>query len=410
MRSFEFHNPTRISFGPGKVKHLSRLVEGIRNVLGDTGLIIHGSDRVRRDGTLDLVMEQLNLAGCGTHVFGGVSPNPDLATLDRAMTAIRSTGADFVVALGGGSVMDLAKAAAAGVLYDGQPWDMVFHGQQPYKAPQKALPLIAIPTLAATGSEMDPIAVITNPATGQKSFMRSDALYPVLSVLDPSLTISVPPDQTAYGVSDMISHVTETLFNHAGIAPLQDGFAWSVVRTALEFGPRAVRDGSDIEARTQLQWTATVALNGWVQAGADAPFPVHGIEHVLSAWYNIPHGAGLAVLNPAWMSWAARHKPERFATFARHVFGIEQDEDSHAASAGIQMLKHRFREMDLPLTLQELGVPESDWEGLTDTALRTVGVDGPDGVRRLPGLVPMDRDSILEVFVLASQAEPGGDI
>lgn len=405
MRSFEYHNPCRVIFGPGKVNTLTEKIEMIRQegLWGENCLVIYGSERVVESGLIDRVETGLQTAGCKVSYFGGIRPNPRLSTLKKAIARALDIGADCVLALGGGSVMDMAKAVAAGIKYPGDAWDMVFHGQKDYRPPSRALPVIAIPTLAATGSETDPIAVITNEETRQKSFIRSAALFPRLSILDPELTVSVPPIQTAYGVADMISHVTESYFNGPGETPLQDGMAETIVKVALEYGKRAVHNGSDLEARKQLQWASAIALSGIVQAGADGPFVVHALEHILSAWYDIPHGAGLAVLNPAWMLWAAMGNPGKFAFFARQVLGVTAHDDAKAVSMGVTVLKKRFRELGLPVTLQELGVPKADWSELADSVLKTVGQKTETGVKVLPAIRPMDRDAILEVFVLASQ-------
>jgi len=380
---------------------------------GESVILFYGSKRVVKAGLVNNIRKQLEKAGCELVGLATTEPNPRVRILRSSIDFARKTGADIVLALGGGSVMDMAKAVAAGVRYPGDAWDMVFHNQTGYQPPKEALPIIAIPTLAATGSETDDIAVITNEETRQKSFIRAQALYPALSILDPELTISVPPIQTAYGVADMISHVTEGYFNGPEETPLQDGMAEAVARVALEYGRRAVKDGADIEARKQLQWASAVALNGMVQAGAGGPFVVHAIEHVLSAWYDVSHGAGLAVLNPAWMLWAARKNPLKFALFARRVLGVRAQDDAVAATTGIKAMKMKFRELGLPVTLQELSVPEGDWPALADAALNTVGRDAQTGGKILPAIQPMDRKAILEVFVLASQesrVEPGGDI
>ena len=404
MNPFEYWNPTRLVFGPGSLKKLTSLVKDFRTreLLGTKALIIYGSERVYKSGLLGRVTELLAKAGCEAITFGGVTPNPDLPTLEAAVERVIAEEIDFLVGLGGGSVMDLTKAAAAGAKYKGDLWDMVFHGQEPYNPPEEALPVVMIPTLAATGSEMDPIAVITNPKSRQKSFIRSRVLYPLLSVADPELTLTVPPDQTAYGVSDMISHVTEAYFNGPENTPLQERWAEAVVVNALEYGKQALRWPGDINARTQLQWTSIVALNGWVQAGMDGPYPVHAIEHVFSAFYHVAHGAGLAVLNPAWMLWAAKKRPERFARFAKGVFHIQDMDPLSAAIKGIERLKEEFKGLGLPSTLQELGAREEDWEKLAGTAIETVG-KVVEGRKVLPGLIPMEIEDILEVFQLASE-------
>ena len=217
----------------------------------------------------------------------------------------------MIIALGGGSTMDAAKVMAAAVFYPGDPWDMIYHGQAAPHIPTRALPLITVPTLAATGSEMNAGAVITNEKTTVKSYVIADVMYPRVALVDPELTLSVPKDQTAYGVCDLITHVTEGYFNGQDGTPLQDRFAESVIQTAIEWGPKAVANGNDLEARSQVQWASVVALNGWVQAGVESGFPVHMIEHVISAHHDIAHGAGLAIVNPAWMRFAAKARPAR---------------------------------------------------------------------------------------------------
>lgn len=415
MRSFEYHNPCRVIFGPGTVNNLAERLNLLvqDDLWGKNCLVLYGSERVVKSGLMNRVEAGLKAVGCRISRFGGIGPNPRLTTLQAGIAMAKKTGTDCVLALGGGSVMDMAKAVAAGVKYPGKAWDMVFHGQPIYQPPKDALPLVAIPTLAATGSETDAIAVITNEKTRQKSFIRSLAIFPKLSILDPELTISVSPIQTAYGVADMISHVTETYFNGPETTPIQDGLAEALVRVALEYGIRAVQNGADLEARKQLQWASSIALSGMVQAGADGPFVVHAIEHVLSAWYDVPHGAGLSVLNPAWMLWAAKENPEKFALFAMKVFGVKAKDDAMAATMGITVLKTKFLELGLPLTLQDLGVPQRDWPDLADSVLNTVGREAQTGGKILPAIRPMDREAILEVFVLASQenrVEPGGNI
>ncbi len=400
MRSFDYYNPTRLIFGRGVFRRVGSTLSELKDTLGIKCLIVYGSERIKKTGLFDQLSNQLQEHGFVVVAFGGVRPNPDLPTLKRAVDYARQEGVEFVIGFGGGSIMDMTKAIAAGIKYDGELWDMVFHGQAEYKPPIQALPIVQIPTLAATGSEMDPIAVITNPETRQKSFIRSKAIYPKISFVDPELTLTVPPDQTAFGISDMISHVTESYFNGPDGRPLQDRWAEAVIKIALDYGQIAVEHGDDIMAREQLQWASIVALNGWVQTGGDAPYPVHAIEHVFSAYYDIPHGAGLAVLNPAWMLWALKKIPYRFADFARAVFNIEDADPVIAGLKGINRLKEAFKTMGLPTTLRELSVPEEDWDRLAQTAIDTVG-RVINNKRMLPAFTPMSKSDILEVFELA---------
>ncbi|MCE1274952.1 MAG: iron-containing alcohol dehydrogenase, partial [Chlorobiales bacterium] len=299
---FTFQNPVQIIFGAGT---LDRLGEAVR-AHGTKALVVTGGGSVKRNGTFDRAVASLNAAGVSVVECSGVEPNPRLSTVVRGADLARREACDVVVALGGGSTMDAAKVMAAVVFFEGDPWEMFPHGQANRRLPDRALPIVTVPTLAATGSEMNAGAVITNEKTTIKSFVTAGCLYPKVAVVDPELTASVPKDQTAYGVCDLITHVTESYFNGVDGTPLQDRIVEGIILTAMEWGPKAVADGNDIEARAQVQWASVVALNGWAQVGTFGPYPVHMIEHTLSAHHDIAHGAGLAIVNPAWMRVAAR--------------------------------------------------------------------------------------------------------
>ncbi len=392
---FDFCNPTKLVFGRGVLQRLGEETSAI----GHRALVVIGGGSVRRNGLLDRALGSLREAGVVAEVFEGIEPNPRLPTVVRGGRAAVEARAEVVVALGGGSVMDAAKVIAALPFYEGDPWDMIRHGQEHQRPPTQALPIVTVPTLAATGSEMNDGAVITNPDTTEKSYVIAPCLYPKVAVVDPELTVTVPPDHTAYGIADLVTHVTESYFNGVDGTPLQDRMAEAVVHVALEYGPRAVRDGSDIEAREQVQWASIVALNGWVQAGTAAPFPVHQIEHVISAHTDIAHGAGLAIVSPAWMRVACQRHPDRFVRFARRVFGIEARglEDRDAALAGIERLEAFFRSLGCPTRLSEAGIGTDRIERFARDAIR-VGGDG----RTLAGRPPMGLDEVVEVLRLAA--------
>ena len=255
--------------------------------------------------------------------------------------------------------MDAAKVMAAAALYDGDPWNMIIHGQPDPHIPTQALPLITVPTLAATGSEMNSGAVISNEETKEKSFVQARCLYPKAALLDPELTASVPKDQTAYGTCDLITHITEAYFNGSGDTPIQDRFAEGVILTAMEYGPKAIANGNDLNARAQLQWAATVALNGWVQSGSGSVgYPVHMIEHTLSAHHDIAHGAGLAILNPSWMRFAAKTNTPKFVQFATRIFGLtaKGSDDRECALAGIDRFEAFLKSIGCPTHLSEVGI------------------------------------------------------
>jgi len=392
---FEFCNPTRILFGCGMLERLGREAA----TLGRRALLVIGGGSVRRNGTLDRALKTLGAAGVSVELFEGIEPNPRLPTVLRGAEVAKNARADLVIALGGGSVMDAAKVIAAIPFYEGDPWDMIHHGQERPRPPKRALPILTVPTLAATGSEMNDGAVITNPDTVEKSYVIAPCLYPKVAIVDPELTVTVPPDQTAYGIADLVTHVTESYFNGADETPLQDAMAEGVVRVALEYGPLAVRDGSDLVAREQVQWASVVALNGWVQAGTAAPFPVHQIEHVLSAHHDIPHGAGLAVVSPAWMRVACEARPARFVQFATRIFGLpgRSAEDLDTARAGIDRLEAFFRALGCPTRLSDVRIGREHLEQYAQDAIR-VGGDG----RALPGRPPMTLRDVLRVLETAA--------
>jgi alcohol dehydrogenase len=239
-------------------------------------------------------------------------------------------------------------------------------------------------------------AVITNEEIAVKSFVQAPCLYPRTALVDPELTLSVPRDQTAFGVCDMITHVTEGYFNGVDGTPLQDRFAEAVVATALEWGPKAVADGSDLEARAQVQWASIVALNGWVNVGTGAAFPVHMIEHVLSAHHDITHAAGLAVVNPAWMRFAAKARPARFAQFAQRVFGVtaRQGDDLGCALEGVDRFEEFLRSIGCPTRLSQLGIGAGLLKRYAEDTVRMIH----DNEGRLPGRPPMTTSDIVEAL------------
>ena len=389
---FTYQNPTQLIFGAGTISQIGETV----SAHGKKALLVTGGGSVKRNGTFERVVSSLNAAGVSVVECTGIEPNPRLSTVVRGAEIARNEGCDVVIALGGGSTMDAAKVMAAAVFYDGDPWNMMFHVQENRKLPERALPIITVPTLAATGSEMNAGAVITDEKTTVKSFVTAKCMYPRVAIVDPELTLSVPQDQTAFGICDLITHVTESYFNGVDGTPLQDRFAEGVILTAMEWGPRAVADGHDLEARAQVQWASVVALNGWVQVGTLAAFPVHMIEHTLSACHDIPHGAGLAVVNPAWMRFAARSNPARFAQFAERIFNLslKHSEDSKAVAEGIDRFEAFLRSIGCPTRLSEVGIGDA----LLDRYAHDTVLVAHDNEGHLPGRPSMSESDIVEVL------------
>ncbi len=389
---FEFYNPTRLIFGAGV---LARLGE-VASAHGKRALIVTGGGSVKKNGVFDRAVASLKAAGVSVVECAGVEPNPRITTVQRGAQIARDESCDVIIALGGGSAMDASKVMAAAVFYDGDPWDMICHGQPDPHCPTRALPLITVPTLAATGSEMNCGAVITNNATSEKSFVQAECMYPRTALVDPELTLTVPTDQTGFGVCDIITHVTEGYFNGVDGTPIQDRFAEGVILTAMEWGKKALANGNDLEARAQVQWSSIVALNGWVQAGVDAGFPVHMIEHVLSAHHDITHAAGLAVVNPSWMRFAAKSRPSKFVQFAERIFGLQAKnaDDMDCALKGIDRFEEFLRAIGCPTHLSELGINQELIGRYAEDTVRIIH----DDKGLLPGRPPMSKADIEAVL------------
>ncbi|SKA71274.1 hypothetical protein SAMN02745704_00111 [Paucidesulfovibrio gracilis DSM 16080] len=390
--NFEFQNPTRIIFGAG---NLSRLGEAARE-FGTRALLVTGGGSVKRNGVFDRAVSSLKAAGITVAECEGIEPNPRITSVARGAATVRKEKCDIIIALGGGSVMDASKVISAAALYDGDPWDMINHGQDKVYVPKQALPVITVPTLAATGSETNCGAVITNEDAKVKSFIQIPLLYPKVAVVDPELTVTVPKDQTAYGVCDLITHVTEAYFNGIDTTPVQDRFAEGVILTAMQWGPKAIADGSDIEARAQVQWSAIVALNGWVQAGTNGAYPVHMMEHTVSAYHDVTHAAGLSIINPAWMRFAAKTNTGKFVQFAERVFGLpaKSADDLDCALEGIDRFEAFLRSIGCPTRFSELGIDGELFETYARDTLKIVR----DENGNLPGRPPMSVEDMLGVF------------
>ena len=393
--NFEFHNPTHLVFGAGALSRLGELV----SKHGKRALIVTGGGSVKRNGTFDRAVASLKDANVSVAECSGVEPNPRITTVRRGAQIARDEHCDIIIALGGGSTMDASKVMAAAFYYDGDPWDMIYHGQPDPYVPTRALPIITVPTLAATGSEMNMGAVISNEETKVKSFVMTECLYPRVALVDPELTVSVPKDQTAYGVCDLITHVTEGYFNGVDGTPIQDRFAEGVIRTAMEWGPKAFADGIDLEARTQVQWASIVALNGWVNAGTNGGYPVHMIEHTLSAYHDITHGAGLAVVNPSWMRFAARHRPQKFVQFAERIFGLKAKgpDDLDCAFQGIDRFEAFLKRIGCPTRLSEVNIDDTLITRYAQDTLRIIH----DENGNLPGRPSMTEADIIAVLKAA---------
>lgn len=371
MNDFTFYSPTRIVFGRGTI---DRVGEELARIGSNRALIVYGGGSVVRAGTLDRVKASLDTAGIAHVELGGARPNPEVGLVRSGIELARAESVDVVLPVGGGSTIDTAKAIALGARYDGDVWD--FFSKR--ATPSARIPVVAVPTIPASGSEASNSAVISNDAEHLKCGLNTDLNRPVLAIMDPELTFTLPPYQTAAGVTDMIAHVMERFFSGQPAAPVTDNIACGIIHAIMDAAPRVFDDPRDYDARANLMWAGTLAHNGLagcgtnVPGGRDGDWSCHGLEHELSALDTaIAHGAGLAVVFPAWMRFVWPEHPERFLTFAQEVFDIEAIDDTEeavrdAVAATIDELQEFFVSLGMPRTLGELGVTEGDIDQLLD--------------------------------------------
>lgn len=359
MQSFIQFNPTKLWFGEGQIKQLQQ-------ELGNTGkrvLLVYGGGSIRKNGVYDAVRKQLLDMQATVVEMSDVEPNPRLTTVKKGIELCRSEQIDLILAVGGGSVIDCAKAISVGVYYEGDVWDIITRKAEP----QKALPFGTVLTLAATGSEMNNISVITNWDRNEKRGWSSPLAYPAFSILDPSYTTSVPLDQTVYGIVDMMSHVLEQYFHRTEHTPMMDRFMEAVLLTVMEAAPKLLSNLQDVEHRATIMYAGTTAFNGLLSCGTDGgDWASHQIEHSLSAVYDIPHGGGLAIVFPNWMTHCAEDDPSRMKKLAMAVFGIDAagKTDHEIALEGIHALRQFWDSLGAPNQLGYYGIDDRRIEEL----------------------------------------------
>lgn len=365
MNNFEFQNPTKIIFGEGTVAQVGKEAAAF----GDKALLVYGGGSIKKTGLYDKVTRQLADNGIEVFELGGIEPNPRLTTVRKGIDICRANGIGFILAVGGGSVIDAAKGIAAGVPYEGDVWDFYVR-----KATCKAaLPLGSVLTLSATGSEMNGGSVVTNWEENLKLAHLSIHTYPKFSILDPTLTFTVPADQTAYGSVDMMTHVFEQYFSHTADTPLQERLCESILKTVIENAPKAIANPEDYAARANLMLCGTYALNGgMISVGVANDWASHGIEHELSAIYDIPHGAGLSIVYPNWMKYVYKERIERFVQFAVRVWDVDPagKSDEEIALEGIQAARDFFTRIGAPATLAEVGIGDDRFAEMAAKAVQ----------------------------------------
>ena len=360
MLNFTYSIPTKIHFGKGQISHLTEL-----KMSGTKVLMVYGGGSIKRAGIYDTAMQLLTGAGLTVFELPGVEPNPRIESVRRGVEICKTENIDMVLAIGGGSTIDCAKVVAAGAKYDGDAWDLVLNSN----LIQSALPIYTVLTLAATGSEMDGIAVISDLSKNEKWATAAACMKPAMSILDPEYTYSVSKKQTAAGTADMISHIFENYFTPVKGADVQARFSEGLLKTAFHYGPIAMEEPTNYDARANLMWTASFAINGLLSDGADVKWCVHPMEHELSAFYDITHGDGLAILTPFWMDFALREETAwKFGEYGRNVFGLTGEDDMEVGRQAIACTREYFARLGLPATLSDVGIDEQYFDIMAEKA------------------------------------------
>ena len=389
MENFNFYSPTEFVFGRGRENECGVYVKKY----GGTRVLLHyGSASARKSGLLDRVIASLKAEGLAYIELGGVQPNPHDTLVYRGIEICKREGIDFVLAVGGGSVIDSSKAIAMGSCYDGDFWD--FYSKK--ATPQAALPVGTVVTISAAGSEGSGDAVITRQDGLLKRGCTTDLIRPRFSVLNPELTFSLPAWQTACGCTDIMSHTFERYFTPSEDVEVTDRLCEAILLTIIKEAPRVIANPCDYDARANIMWAGMVAHNNIVGAGRIQDWSSHKLEHELSALYDCSHGAGLAVIQPAWMEYVMPRNVMRFAQFATRVMGCEMDFEHPEVTAreGIARLRRFFSSIGMPVNFQQLGAREEDIPHF----VKTLGIgDGEIG-----GLVRLNAADVENIYRIAA--------
>jgi len=356
MENFIAHNPTSLHFGKGVIETIGKTVKP----LGTKVLLVLGKGSVKKSGLYDRIMAQLNQAGATVIEYEGIQPNPLVEDVDKAAALGRTHNVDYILAVGGGSVIDSAKIISITIPVDHSAWKFY-----EYKAkPVKAIPLVAVLTLAATGTEMNPFAVLQNPETGRKDGYGSPLCFPVHSFLDPEVTYTVPADYTAFGIADLIAHCFENYFGK-GECSISERFITAIIADAMDWGPKLMQNLQGYEERAAIMYDATLALNlmtSYGRSGGD--WGVHGMGHILSLLHGVPHGASLSILFPAWMKLLHERASQQISKLGTDLFGNSN------IDATILRFEEFFTLIGSPVRLSQVGIDEDKFEEIIQLMIR----------------------------------------
>lgn len=393
MLDFNLCTPTQVIFGKGSENQVGEQLKA----RGATKVLMqYGGGSIKKNGLYNRVVASIKAAGITLFEMGGVQPNPRLSFVRKAIELVRREGVDFLLAVGGGSAIDSTKATAAGAVYDGDVWDF-YCGKA---KPTKVMPLGVILTFPAAGSEGSDSSVITDWDNNIKRGLNSDLTRATFAIYNPELTYTLPPYQTAAGAADIMAHIMERYFTNEKDVDMTDGLCESVLRTVIRQAPKCLAQPDCYEARAQMMWASTVAHNGFLTCFRLGDWACHQLSHELSGAYDVTHGASLAVLFPAWMTYVYKHDIQRFNAFAVNVMDVRPDfyHPEETARKGIAVLKAFYTSIGMPVTLEQLGVP-TDEASLLELAKKVRR--GPDG--KVGQFVKLDTEDCLSIYKIAAK-------
>ena len=389
MRNFVFENKTKIIFGRGTEEKVGKEIKK----LGKNKVLFHyGGGSIKRFGLYDKVVKSLKDEEIEYVELGGVKPNPSLSLVKEGIELCRQENIDFILAVGGGSVIDSAKAIAAGALYEGDVWDFYDNKAQI----NEALPLGVILTLPAAGSEASDASVITDEERKLKRGTGSPLIRPTFSILNPEITFTLPPYQTAAGITDMMAHIMERYFTQERNVDLTDHMCEAVLKTIIKNAPLVLEKPEDYNARAEIMWAGTLAHNGLLDTGRLGDWGTHMIEHELSALYDLTHGAGLAIIFPAWIRYVYKAYPEKMLRFFHNVFDVEAvfDDPQYMIEEGLKRLKNFYQSIGMPVSLKEVGIEEKRFEEMAEKCT----VFGP-----VSNFIKLEKSDVVEIYKLAAE-------
>lgn len=385
MLDFEFYTPTKVFFGKDKQKDVGKIISeyGYKKIM-----LLYGKGSIKQSGLYDTIMASLTKNNIDVMEMAGVEPNPKIEFVREAVRVAKQEKIELVLAVGGGSVIDAAKYTALGAVTEHDVWDFVTGKQNP----EAALPVGCVLTIAAAGSEMSWSAVVSDLSQNMKRGLATNLIRPLFSICNPELTYTVSPYQTACGITDIMAHTIERYFTPCEPFDLTDRIAESVLRAVINSASVVMKNPCDYEARANIMWAASLSHNNLTGCGRINALPVHQLEHAVSGEYDrVAHGAGLAVLFPAWAKYVYKHNISRFAQFARRVWNVNETDDKKAAEAGIEAMSQFFKSIGMPSTLNEFGIGEENIPKLTDLCTFY-------GQRTINSVIELGDKEIKEIF------------